>query len=95
MFLHQYTLAVARKNGLDIQACTEDIYGDERLQMPELYEVQTFYERMFLEQGYKITYLRFGISHEGAYQYPEDPAEFDSKAWREAEGPRRSFGHQG
>ena len=93
-FLHHYTLAVARKNALRIEACTDDLYGDARLPMPELYEVQTFYEKMFLEQGYKITYLRFGIDHAGDYLYPEDPAEFDAKAWREAEGPRRSFGHQ-
>ena len=52
------------------------------------------YEKMFLEQGYKITFLRFRIDREGAYEYPQDPQEFDSKAWREAEGPRRTFGHQ-
>lgn len=55
-----------------------------------LYEVQTFYERMFLQQGYKITYLSFVIDHEGEYVHPE----FDEEYWREVEGPRRSFDHQ-
>ena len=55
----------------------------------ELYEVQTFYERMFLSQGYKITYLAFTIDHEGPYRHPSD---FDSDYWRSIEGPRR-FSH--
>ena len=55
----------------------------------ELYEVQTFYERMFLSQGYKITYMSFTIDHEGPYVHPSD---FDSDYWRSIEGPRR-FSH--
>ena len=55
-----------------------------------IYEVQTFYERMFLQQGYKITYMSFIIDHEGEYVHPE----FDEEYWREVEGPRRSFDHQ-
>ena len=58
---------------------------------PEVYEVQTFYEKMFLDQGYKITYLSFVIDHEGEYIHPDA---FDAAYWKEQEGPRRSFGHQ-
>lgn len=90
MFLHQYSKAVCQANGLRILACTEDLYGSERLDVPSLYEVQTFYEKMFLEQGYKITYLSFVIDREGDYVYPE----FDEQYWRSVEGPRRSFSHQ-
>jgi tRNA (guanine-N7-)-methyltransferase len=57
---------------------------------PALYEVQTFYERMFLSQGYKITYMAFTIDHEGPYMHPSS---FDSDYWRSIEGPRR-FSHQ-
>ena len=89
-FLHEYTMAVARANNLEITASTTDLYGTERLPAPELYEVQTFYEKMFLEQGYKITYMCFLLDREGEFVYPE----FDAKYWREAEGPRRSFSHQ-
>ena len=59
----------------------------------EVRSVQTFYEQLFLEQGYPITYLSFVIDHEGPYVSPRDPEEFDTKAWRAAEGPRLLFGH--
>ena len=54
-----------------------------------LFEVRTFYERMFMEQGYKITYLSFVIDHEGPFRHPES---FDSDYWRSIEGPRH-FAH--
>ena len=60
---------------------------------PVVKEVQTFYEQLFLQQGYPITYLSFVIDHEGPYVSPSDPEQFDSKAWRAAEGPRLLFGH--
>jgi hypothetical protein len=60
---------------------------------PVVREVKTFYEQLFLEQGYPITYLSFVIDHEGPYVSPRDPEQFDSKAWRAAEGPRLLFGH--
>ena len=60
---------------------------------PVVKEVQTFYERLFLEQGYPITYLSFVIDHDGPYVSPRDPEDFDTKAWRAAEGPRLLFGH--
>ena len=59
----------------------------------EVREVQTFYEKMFLEQGYPICYLAFTIDHEGAYTHPRDPEDFDAEAWRAVEGPRLLFGH--
>lgn len=58
-----------------------------------VFEVQTFYESMFLKMGLPITYLAFRLDRkkQGAFARPED---FDAAFWREAEGPRRSFGHQ-
>ena len=57
-----------------------------------IFEVQTFYESMFLKMGLPITYLAFRLAHEGeGFAYPTD---FDAAYWREAEGPRRSFSHQ-
>ncbi len=96
-FLHEYSKAVALENGLTILASTTDLYNSGGVFPPEtasnlgaeLFEVQTFYERMFLSQGYKITYLAFTIDHEGPYRYPSD---FDSDYWRSIEGPRR-FSH--
>ena len=94
MFLHQYSRAVAACNGLQVLACTEDLYGTPRAALAvkdvdALYEVQTFYEKMFLEQGYKITYLSFVIDHDGSFMHPD----FDEDYWRSVEGPRLLFGH--
>ena len=55
-------------------------------------QVQTFYEKMFLEMGLPITYMAFTIDHNGPYAFPGEA--FDHQFWLEAEGPRRSFGHQ-
>ena len=123
-FLHEYTMAVVRANGLEVLACGTDIYKEgivyekeaasgvgqnffdhfpgEKVLVREgkaasLYdiasvtEVQTFYEKMFLQMGLPITYLAFRITHSGPFVAPAD---FDSAFWRAAEGPRRSFGHQ-
>ena len=92
-FLHEYARAVCAANDLKVLSCTQDLYNQQVEVQPVVKEVQTFYEQLFLEQGYPITYLSFVIDHEGAYVSPSDPEEFDSKAWRAAEGPRLLFGH--
>ncbi len=116
-FLFEYSLAVARHNGLRVLAATTDLYATPRESLydagaasavwgafPEgffpapqtalaapavdsLYEVQTFYERMFRAQGYKITYLAFTLDHEGPFEHPS-VEEFDAAYWRSVEGPR-------
>jgi tRNA (guanine-N7-)-methyltransferase len=89
-FLHEYTKAVCAANGLEVLACTEDLYGGDADVPPITREVQTFYESMFLEQGYKINYLSFRIDREGDFV---SPADFDADYWRSVEGPRLLFGH--
>ncbi len=94
-FLHEYTSAVCEVNSLEVLSRTTDLYGGDAAASGDIpsvaREVQTFYEKMFLEQGYKITYMSFVIDKEGAYVHPEA---FDAAYWREQEGPRRSFSHQ-
>ena len=92
-FLHEYARAVCAANDLDVLSCTQDLYNQKVEVQPVVREVQTFYEQLFLQQGYPITYLSFVIDHGGAYMSPSDPEEFDSKTWRAAEGPRLLFGH--
>ena len=105
MFLHQYSKAVADASGLKIIASAEDLYGDDKEKLysssvlsvmgkdavDALFSVQTYYEKMFLKQGLKITYLSFTLDHEGPFVYPED---FDSDYWRGKETPRKTFGIQ-
>ena len=94
-FLHEYARAVCAANSLQVLACTQDLYGtagEDSIQ-PVVREVKTFYEQLFLQQGYPITYLSFVIDHDGPFVSPRDPEEFDTKKWREAEGPRLLFGH--
>ena len=68
-------------------------FGDTHpLALDIVTQVQTFYEKMFLEMGLPITYLAFCIDHEGPYAFPGEA--FDHDFWLEAEGPRRSFSHQ-
>lgn len=49
-----------------------------------LFEVQTFYEKMFLKQGLKITYLSFVLDNKKPVLYPE----FDADYWRNLENNR-------
>lgn len=106
-FLYRYSLALAEENGLNILASTADLYSEESREalrnsgissvcgpdaVDALFEVQTYYERMFLQMGLPITYLAFQIDHDGNFRSPES---FDTDYWRAAEGKRRSFGHRG
>ena len=90
-YLYEYTQAVCRVNHLPILFQSTDVYHDTAC--PEVVtQVQTFYEKMFLEMGLPITYMAFTIGHEGPYAFPGEA--FDHEYWLEAEGPRRSFSHQ-
>ena len=85
-FLCEYTRQIVDVNNLKRLAYTTDLYAtkDDSLDA-SLYEVQTFYEKMFLSQGIPITYQSFVIDKEGDYLHPTD---FDQKAWREKEKNR-------
>ena len=107
-YLYEYTQAVCKANNLPILAYGTDIYHqgvmpgpDRASETPDqvggdgwaaVTQVQTFYEKMFLEMGLPITYMAFQIGHEGPYAFPGEA--FDHEYWLEAEGPRRSFSHQ-
>ncbi len=101
-FLHEYTRAVCGVNGFEVLACTPDLYGDPasvqeslscgRSLAPEVREVKTFYEKMALKQGFKITYIAFRIDGDAPIVKPSDPAQFDSGLWRSLEEPRHFFG---
>lgn len=87
--LHEYTKAVVEVNSLKMLACTEDLYscskndfvgcGLEDDDVAALFEVRTFYEKMFMDKGFNITYLSFVIDHSGPYVHPVN---FDADAWK-------------
>ena len=88
-FLYQYTLAVCRAGRLPVLACSEDLYAEAGRFEPCLTQVQTFYEKMFREQGYPIKYLCFTLGGKTVFPAPVD---FDSDYWRSVEGDRTLFG---
>ena len=100
-FLYEYTQSVIRANNLEVLASGVDIYNaplvipseakESLRDMDAVFEVQTFYETMFLKMGLPITYLAFRLGERKEFAFPTD---FDAAYWREAEGPRRSFSHQ-
>ncbi len=83
-YLYEYTLAAAQASGLEILAATTDLYAASREELSSirdadsLFEVQTFYEQHFLEQGYPITYMCFVIDHGGDYVSPQ----WDEQVWK-------------
>ncbi len=91
-YLYEYTHAVVQVNDLKVKTSESDIYANCSAVPAEVTQVQTFYEKMFLEMGLPITYLAFCIDHDGPYAFPGEA--FDHDRWLEAEGPRRSFSHQ-
>ncbi len=90
-YLHEYSVEMARQNGLEVLASATDIYGADKAGLYEspfasicgrdavdaLFQVQTFYEQQYLAQGIPITFLSFKVDHDGAYIYPK----WDEDRW--------------
>ncbi len=57
-FLHGYTLGILHSPAYTIEYAHHDIYNNPHAP-EEATAVQTFYEKMFLEEGKAITYLKF------------------------------------
>jgi len=68
--LYQYTIDVARFNQLPVMINTRDLYhsGIDS----DILGIQTFYERQFLDQGMKITYLCFELLHGKSIEEPPE-----------------------
>lgn len=57
-FMHGYTLGLLHGLGEVVEFSNHDVYGSHG--SPEaVTQIQTFYEKQYLEQGKKITYLQF------------------------------------
>lgn len=60
-FMHGYTLGLLQGLGLEIIYANHDVYKNEG-SPKEVLEIQTFYEKQYLEKGKPITYIRFRIN---------------------------------
>lgn len=59
-FMHGYTLGLLHGLGLEIIYANHDVYKNEG-SPAEVLEIQTFYEKQYLEKGKAITYVQFKI----------------------------------
>ncbi len=57
-FMHGYTLGLLHGLGEIIEYAHHDVYGNE-YSPSEVTSIQTFYEKQYLEENKKITYIRF------------------------------------
>lgn len=60
-FMHGYTLGLLHGLGEKVLYAHHDVYGSTGAP-EEVTSIQTFYESQYLEQGKKITYLRFQLA---------------------------------
>ena len=59
-FMHGYTLGLLQGLGYEILYANHNIYKNEG-SPKEVLEIQTFYEKQYLEKGKPITYLNFRV----------------------------------
>ena len=59
-FMHGYTLGLLHGEGHEILEANHNIYKNE-YSAKELVTIQTFYEKQYLEENKKITYIKFRI----------------------------------
>lgn len=59
-FMHGYTLGLLHGLDEEILYAHHDVYGNPH-SPKEVTEIQTFYESQYLEEGKKITYIRFKL----------------------------------
>ena len=69
--MYQYTAQLARHNGLEIVAETNDLYHSDFLD--DIRAIQTTYEKQFLGEGTSINYIAFRLPRQKMITYlPED-----------------------
>ena len=59
-FMHGYTLGLLHGEGHEVLHANHDVYKND-YSPKEVIEIQTFYEKQYLEKGKPITYIQFRI----------------------------------
>ncbi len=73
-YLFEYTLKVLEKNNIKPIIACKDIYKEQNNIPKEAIEIQTYYEKQFLAENKKITYLQFRFSKKIIWQdIPKNP----------------------
>ena len=67
--MFSYTWELVKINNFELVCGTNDLYGSDFTGPAR--DIQTFYEKQFLEEDLKIHYLQFRINHDGPIQEPE------------------------
>jgi tRNA (guanine-N7-)-methyltransferase len=57
--LYKYTIEIIKENNLKILFATEDLYNNPSHE--DVRAIQTYYEKIWLDQGKKICYLQFQL----------------------------------
>ena len=72
-FLFTYTTLMVEKNQLPAVFSTEDLYHTEGIDdaTRQILCIQTYYERMWIDRGLNIRYMKFRLPREGMLQEPE------------------------
>ncbi len=78
-YLHNYTLALAKQNNLEILEANSDIYNSGRAD--DILSIRTFYEAHYIKRGLEITYMAFKINNAAPLAEPQWEEEF----WLEKE----------
>ena len=61
-FMHGYTLGLLHGLGLEVLYANHDVYHNEGAPS-EVLEIQTFYEKQYLEKNKPITYIQFRLTN--------------------------------
>lgn len=78
-FLYTYTDYMVKKNLMPVIFQTSDLYHDDTIDAVtrKILSIQTYYERMWIERGLNIKYLKFQLPHDGEISEPDVEIELD------------------
>ena len=70
--VYQYTLKIVQENELELIHAERDIHGTNKSELEKVRNIQTFYEKQFVEQNKKIKYLSFKLNINQDLKEPPD-----------------------
>jgi tRNA (guanine-N7-)-methyltransferase len=68
--LYDYTCSITSHNELQVLSKTDDLYQSHL--NDDILSIKTFYESMWLEEGFKIHYIQFRLNNHGIKEPPKE-----------------------